>query len=49
MIVRKHQRRRDPFASLDQAELVGKPALGSHLVTERQTSGMAVSIGAHVE
>jgi hypothetical protein len=41
--------RRGPFASLNEAELVGEPALGSDLVTEGQTSGMAVSIGAHIE
>jgi hypothetical protein len=40
---------RGPLASLNQAKLVGEPALGPDLVTERQTSGMAVSIGAHIE
>ena len=42
-------RRRCPFSSLNEAELVGEPALGANLVTEGQTGGMAVSIGAHVE
>jgi hypothetical protein len=41
--------RRGPLASLSQAELVGEPAIGPDLVTERQTSGMPVSIGANVE
>ena len=40
---------RGPFASLNQAELGGESPLGPDLVTERQTSGMAVSIGAYVE
>ena len=41
--------RRGPFASLNEAEFVGEPALGSDLVTERQTGGMPVSIRAHIE
>jgi len=42
-------RRRSPLASLNQTELGGEPALGPDLVTERQTSGMPVPIGAHIE